>query len=89
MTLIGLKLASVSSAFCELGIFQLLTIENDPSSKESTYSRIWIKSSEETEKRRWALNNPGIGEWEIKLRVSNKSMKKTVVSKFSVVNSVI
>ena len=51
--------------------------------KES-YSRIWPKSTDEVERRRWAWNNPGIGVWEIKLEISNERMKKTATTKFTV-----
>ena len=48
------------------------------------FTRIWLKSTDETERRRWAWNNPGIGQWEIRLEISNDRMKKTATTKFIV-----
>ena len=48
------------------------------------YSRVWSKSTDEVERRRWAWKNPGVGNWEIKLVISNERMTKTATSKFTV-----
>ena len=72
-------------SLCKIGIFQSYENEKEPTlDKKPNFSRIWPKSTEETEQRRWAWKNPGIGNWEIKLEITNERMTKTAITKFTV-----
>ena len=84
-------MVSPQSSLCKIGIFQFDDDENEKETPKITsdesktnYSRIWSKSTDETERRRWAWKNPGLGSWEIKLEVTNERMTKTASTKFTV-----
>ena len=79
-------MVSPQSSLCKIGIFLFddLTNEKETPKSKRNYSRIWSKSTDETERRRWAWKNPGAGSWEIKLEVTNERMTKTASTKFIV-----
>ena len=82
---------SLQSSLCKIGIFELNENDTEGSGQhlfdkkpKEKFTRIWLKSTDETERRRWAWNNPGIGQWEIRLEISNDRMKKTATTRFIV-----